>query len=65
MSDIFVTLWHEDTSPCILKIARIKDIKKHTNSLTKIIYGEDEKEIIVRGDKLSVKLAIEEAKENK
>lgn len=62
---LFVTLWHEDNSPCILKIERIKEVKSHTSSLSKIIYGEDKREVIVKGDKKSVKLAIKEAKEKK
>lgn len=62
---MFITLWHEDNSPCILKISRIKEVKSHTSSLSKIIYGEDKKEVIVKGDKISVKIAIEEAKEKK
>lgn len=62
---VFVTLWHDDNSPCVLKIKRIKEVKLYTSSLSKIIYGENKREIIVKGDKISVKLAIEEAKEKR
>lgn len=51
---MFVTLWHEDRSPCILNVSRIKEVKEYTSSLTKIVYGDDNREIIVLGSKVSV-----------
>ena len=62
---MFVSLWHEDRSPCILKVSRIKEVKEYTSSLTKIVYGDDNREIIVRGNKVSVVTKIEDEKEMK
>lgn len=63
----FVTLWHEDRSPCILKTSRIKEINAYTSSLTKIIYGsgKDQREIVVIGSEIAVRKAIADAKERK
>lgn len=65
MEDNFVTFVYDDGSPCILRISRIKEVKEYTSSLTKIFYGEERKEVIVKGDKLSAEIAIKEVKEKK